>query len=225
MSLTVNHLLSAGFAYLVGSIPFSLLIARIFGGMDLRKHGSGNVGATNVARTMGGKWGGVALLCDAAKGMLAVGLLPSLLIVSEGNLGHQQVIAATLAVLGHMFPVWLGFRGGKGVATALGAVIILAPWSTLVAFVCFVIAFACSRIASLASIVASVSFAVIQFSILRNSLWSDRDWSLSFFSIAVPILILYQHRTNILRLLQGTEPQLSLGKSRKQESTAPPTES
>src|SRR5690606_37197450 len=102
--------------------PFSLLIARWFGGIDLRQHGSGNVGATNVARTLGFKWGLLALLLDALKGLLPTWGLPLLLFEGDVSRDHAQVVAGLAAIVGHMFPCWLGFRGGKGVATALGVV-------------------------------------------------------------------------------------------------------
>ncbi|MFN8453045.1 MAG: glycerol-3-phosphate 1-O-acyltransferase PlsY, partial [Anaerolineae bacterium] len=145
-------------AYLAGSIPFSLLIARWAGGIDLRQHGSGNVGATNVARTLGYKWGAVALLLDALKGLLPTWGLP-LLFYGAGS-RHAPVAAGLAAIVGHMFPCWLGFRGGKGVATALGVVAVLSWQATLAAFVAFAAVFAVSRIVSLSSIVAAVTFLI-----------------------------------------------------------------
>lgn len=212
MTPTVVLSLSACFAYLIGSIPFSMMIGKLIGGIDLRQHGSGNVGATNVARTMGAKWGAVALLCDAGKGMASVALIPLLLTVSEANAVHQQVLCAIFAVLGHMFSCWLKFRGGKGVATALGGVIILSPWATLVAFVIFVVTFGTTRIVSLASMIAAVTFTIAAFVISGEELWSARNWSSGAFSIAVPLLIIIRHRSNIGRLWKGEEPKLTFGK-------------
>jgi acyl phosphate:glycerol-3-phosphate acyltransferase len=217
MLLTV----SAIAAYLVGSVPFSLLIAKFFGGVDLREHGSGNVGATNVARTMGAKWGIAALLCDAAKGMVSVGVIPLVISMSAEYQIHQGVLGAILAVLGHMFPVWLKFRGGKGVATALGAVIILAPWITLYAFISFVFVVFATRIISLASMVAAVTFSIAQLTISGKELWTGYAWSLGVFSVAVPLLIIFQHRANIGRLLRGEESKLSLGKKSSSEEAQP----
>lgn len=211
MPLWIGLIVSALLAYLVGSIPCSLLIARGCGGIDLRKHGSGNVGATNVARIMGARWGAVALALDVLKGVLPVLLVPQLIPLPEGVLVHQRVLAGVLAVLGHMFPVWIGFRGGKGVATALGVVCVLAPWSTLIAFGAFLILFAWKRIVSLASISAAVTFAVAQCVRGGVALWSETAWSLGVFSIAVPLLIVVQHRGNILRLLRGEERPLVTG--------------
>ncbi len=204
--------LSACLAYLIGSIPFSMLIGKLIGGIDLRQHGSGNVGATNVARTMGAKWGAVALLCDAGKGMASVAFIPLLLTITEENAVHQQVLCAIFAVLGHMFSCWLKFSGGKGVATALGGVIILSSWATLVAFIGFAITFATTRIVSLASIVAAITFTVAAFVISGEELWSAQNWSSGAFSIAVPLLIIFRHRSNIARLWKGEEPKLTFGK-------------
>ncbi|MEZ6047993.1 MAG: glycerol-3-phosphate acyltransferase [Planctomycetaceae bacterium] len=114
-------LLVAILAYLSGSIPFAFLIGKYIGGIDIRTVGSGNVGATNIGRTMGSRWGIVVLVLDALKGLLPVAFLPPLFLSAEdSNFIHCKVIAAVGAILGHMCPIWLGFRGGKGVATALG---------------------------------------------------------------------------------------------------------
>ncbi len=212
MPPSVAFVLTTAFAYLIGSIPFSLLIAKYVRGIDLREHGSGNVGATNVARTMGAKWGIAALLCDAAKGILSVGLIPVLLPVSEEYAIHQQILGAIFAVLGHMFSIWLGMRGGKGVATALGAVVILSPWTTLVAFIVFVCVCLSTKIISLASMLAAIAFAITQLVRYQSELFSERLWSLVVFSIGIPLLIIFQHRKNILRLLDGKEPKLTFGK-------------
>lgn len=190
-------------AYLAGSVPFSLLIARWVGGIDLRQHGSGNVGATNVARTLGFKWGLVALLLDALKGLLPTWGLP-LLFFGPGST-HAPVASGLAAIIGHMFPCWLGFRGGKGVATALGVVAILSWPATLAAFVVFALTFAVSRIVSLSSILASVTFAVAEMVLLWPDAFSSANWSRGAFALAVPGLIIFRHRSNIVRLLKGEE--------------------
>jgi acyl phosphate:glycerol-3-phosphate acyltransferase len=191
-------------AYLAGSIPFSLLIARAVGGIDLRQHGSGNVGATNVGRLLGWKWGIVALILDALKGLLPTGLLP-LLFSDAGVRGHLAVGCGLAAILGHMFPCWLGFRGGKGVATSLGVVLMLAPWGGLAAAGVFAVCFAIWRYVSLGSIIAAMAFAIVQFVLLRPDPFSSLKWSLAAFSIAVPMLVILRHRSNIVRLLRGEE--------------------
>lgn len=208
-------------AFLIGSIPFSLLIGRWIGGIDLRQHGSRNVGATNVARTLGLKWGLLALLLDALKGLLPVLLLPPLLLADDNPLvGHLRVGCGLVAICGHMFPPWLGFRGGKGVATALGVVSILAPWATLAAFCVFAVTFAVSRYVSLSSILASVAFAVTEFLILGRDAFSSRHWSIAVFSLAVPALIIIRHRANLVRLWHGEEPRFQ----RRQQPEQPAAE-
>jgi glycerol-3-phosphate acyltransferase PlsY len=193
-------------AYLAGSIPFSLLLARWVGGIDLRQHGSGNVGATNVARTLGYKWGVVALLLDALKGLLPTWGLP-LLFFGAGH-PHAPVAAGVVAIIGHMFPCWLGFRGGKGVATALGVVIVLSWPATLAAFAAFAVTFAATRIVSLSSILASVTFAIAEMIVLWPAPFSSTHWSRGVFALAVPALIIWRHRSNIGRLRRGEEPKL-----------------
>lgn len=196
--------------YAAGSIPFGLLVARIFGGIDLREHGSGNIGATNVARTMGARWGALALLLDALKGALPVLWLPGVLYGTgtEGYL-HVQVGCGLAAVLGHMFPCWLRFRGGKGVATALGVVAVLAPQATIVAAIVFALVFAVTRIVSISSMTASVFFAALELWRLRPNPFAEEHWSMAAFSLAVPLLIVFRHRANIGRLWRGEEPRMS----------------
>ena len=196
-------------AYLIGSIPFSLLIARWVGGIDLRQHGSGNVGATNVARTLGLKWGLLALFCDALKGLLPTWGLPLVLFDGGTAEGHAQVAAGLAAIVGHMFPCWLGFRGGKGVATALGVVCVLGWQATLAAFVVFAVVFAASRIVSLSSMLAALTFAVAELALLWPAPFSADHWSRGAFALAVPALIIFRHRANIGRLIRGEEARLS----------------
>lgn len=211
MMMTALCVLLGG--YLVGSVPFGLLVARAFGGIDLRKQGSGNIGATNVARTMGFRWGGLVLLLDALKGglpvLLVLWLAPALSGRAPGGFQHFQVACGLAAVLGHMFPCWLGFRGGKGVATALGVVAVLAPEATLVAAVVFGVVFAAWRIVSLASMAASVCFAAVELWMLEPAPFGDETWSLALFSLAVPLLIIIRHRDNIGRLWRGEEKRIA----------------
>ena len=199
-------------AYLFGSTPFGLLVGRWARGIDVREAGSGNIGATNVARVLGAKWGAAVLALDALKGLLST-LLPLLL---RPDLPHLPVLCGVAAVLGHMYPIWLGFRGGKGVATALGVIIVLGPIGSLVAFCVFAAFILLTRIVSMASIAASFAFTVAEFFYLAPEPFSQQNWSRAVFSLVVPVLITIRHRANIGRLLRGEEPRFQL---RKRDAT------
>lgn len=189
-------LTSIPLAYLLGSIPFGYILVKIFRKQDIRSTGSGNIGATNVARS-GAKGLAIAtLLLDLGKAFVAVKIAQH---IAPGNY-DLAVAAAVAAVLGHCFPIWLGFHGGKGVASALGVFIALTPASALATFVIFVIIFAFTRYVSLASIVAAASFPIFGFHFVpfRTPMVIG-----GFFFI--PLLIIVKHHQNIRRLLSGTE--------------------
>jgi len=193
-------------SYLLGSIPFGLILARLFGGADVRKAGSGNIGATNVARVVGPVAGILTLLLDAGKGWLSVWL--------AGRLTHEQpatmVAAGCFAMLGHCFPVWLRFRGGKGVATAAGVVAALCPPALLAGAILFLLVVGCWRYVSLGSLAA-----VAALPLLIYLLWAPHfapPPSVTLISLAIAVLVIYQHRGNIGRLMRGEEPKFSLGK-------------
>jgi len=206
--------LTAGLtAYLIGSIPFGLLVARYLFGVDVRKVGSGNIGATNVARVIGARAGAMALILDVLKGAVPVLVVPRILVGSDSDVYlHLQVLCASAAVLGHMFPVWLQFRGGKGVATAMGAVVVVSPVAALGAAVAFFATFGMYRIVSASSMLAALGFCLVQLWLLRPNPFSSDTWSLAAFSLAVPALIIVRHRTNLKRLLRGEEPRFRAGK-------------
>ncbi|MEX0716324.1 MAG: glycerol-3-phosphate 1-O-acyltransferase PlsY [Planctomycetaceae bacterium] len=195
-------------AYLAGSLPFGLLLGKLVFGRDIRKDGSGNIGATNVARVFGMRWGLVVLALDALKGLLPVAFLPRL-IFSESHPAfiHVQVACGIATVVGHMFPCWLGFRGGKGVATALGVILVLAPWATLAAFLTFAAVLLAFRFMSLASMLAALVFAATELWLLTPDPFAEPTWSRAAFSLLVPALIVLRHRANIARLLRGEEPR------------------
>jgi acyl phosphate:glycerol-3-phosphate acyltransferase len=206
-SLPLKLLLLFG-AYVIGSIPFGFLVGRLFGRIDIREHGSRNIGATNVGRVMGTKWGLLVLVLDLVKGVVPVAVVAPLLLRADApDVLHWRVAAGVATILGHMFPCWLGFRGGKGVATSLGVVACLAPGATGVAFATFALKFAVSRIVSLASILASLAFALFDLASRFETLASANEWSLTAFSVLVPLLIVVRHRTNIVRLWRGEEPR------------------
>jgi len=199
MSGTV--VLCLGAAFLLGGIPFSHLIAGLRG-VDLRRVGSGNVGATNLARSLGYGLGAIGLLLDAAKGAVAV-LLPRLLCGAEAT-GSIEALAGALAVLGHILSPFLRFRGGKGVATGAGAFAVLSPRATLVALVVFVVVLALSRIVGLSSVLAALSLPVAS-----HLLGVDRPVILAAWFVS--LLVVARHRANIVRILRGGESRLSSG--------------
>jgi glycerol-3-phosphate acyltransferase PlsY len=197
-------LLSIPIAYLLGSIPFGYLLVKIFRHEDIRATGSGNIGATNVARSGAKGLGVLTLLLDALKGFLAVVIAQH---IAPGNM-DIEVAAAVAAILGHVFPVWLGFRGGKGVATALGVFLALTPASTLAVLAIFVIVFALTRYVSLASILAAAAFPFIALHFL-----SSRSPIVVGGLIFIPLLIIVKHHQNIRRLLSGTESRFGSRKA------------
>lgn len=198
--------------YLIGSIPFGFLIARARG-VDIRKVGSGNVGATNVGRVLGRKWGYLCFFLDVAKGAVPV-VLAGMLVCRRGGLPTAIEQASWLgagcgAVLGHVFNPWLKFRGGKGVATTLGVVLGVFPyftWAGLSALAIWIAVTLLSRYVSLGSIVAAVAFLPLLAAFNRSSLGAL--WPLMAFAGAISVLIVIRHRANIRRLLAGTENKI-----------------
>lgn len=188
-------------AYLLGSIPFSYLVARRFGVRDVREVGSGNVGATNVMRAAGKTAGVLAFALDFLKGVGAAALAARLL---EGAAGPAA--AAAVAVVGHMYPVWIGFRGGKGVATGAGAFLPLAPIAVGVALLAFPLALAVTRYVSVASLVgtATLSAAAFAFGYPPAVAWA---------AVAVGALVFWKHRGNLRRIAEGRENRLGRPKA------------
>jgi glycerol-3-phosphate acyltransferase PlsY len=198
-------------AYLVGSVPFGLL-AGFLKGVDIREHGSRNIGATNAARVLGRKWFLIVLLLDALKGAL-----PALLagLFSERAGADLALAAACGALCGHLFPVYLGFRGGKGVATGLGVVLVLTPapgsWLPLAALLAlgvFVLVVALTRMISAGSITAALVLPLAYGLLLgRAALEPPSLWRIVFFSV-VGIFVIVKHRQNIARIVNGTENRI-----------------
>ena len=207
---TGTFVLIAAVAYLLGSIPFGLILVRVVRGEDVRLSGSGNIGATNVARTGGAKLGVATLLLDALKGYAGVAFA---IAVSHReaslDVGLAAALAALCAILGHVFPVWLKFRGGKGVATAVGAFLGLAPRAVLVVLAIFLIIVAISRYVSLGSMVASAVFPILAYFLYRDTS-TIADLLVMF---AASLLIIFKHKANIRRLLNGTENRLQFHKT------------
>ncbi len=182
--------------YAIGSIPFSFLVARLFGVKDVRAVGSGNVGATNVMRSAGKFPGALALVLDGLKGAATVWLARSFT-TSEVDV----CIAGLCAVIGHLFPVWLGFRGGKGVATGAGLFIPLAPGALGAAIVVFVLTVAITRYVSLASILATLTLPAVAWRLGAGT-------TVSLTAVVAALMLVAKHHENIGRLVRGVEPRL-----------------
>ncbi len=194
-------------AYLLGSIPFGYLLVRFVRKEDIRSVGSGNIGATNVARSGAKGLGVLTLLLDLGKGLLAVLIARRLMPGVPGFPSDLAVAAAVAAVMGHIFPVWLGFKGGKGVATALGVFIALAPGVALAAVGVFVLVVAITRIVSLASIAAAAVIPVFAMLLLP-----DRSPVYLGGVIFIALLVIVKHQANIQRLIAGTESRFGAKK-------------
>jgi len=193
-------------SYLLGSIPFGLLLARIFGGADVRKAGSGNIGATNVSRVAGPLAGILTLVCDAAKGSAAV-LLAARLTDSSAL---WMVVAGFLALIGHCYPIWLNFKGGKGVATAAGVFLVLSPAAMFSALAIFILVVIAWRFVSLGSLAAAASIPLLMY-----FLWAPHHappLAVTFGSLAISTLVIYKHDANMQRLVEGTETKFSFSK-------------
>ncbi len=193
-------------AYLIGSVPSSLWIGKIFYHLDIRHHGSGNAGAANTFRVLGWKAGVTVLILDAFKGWLAVHLATWAAIVpgpSEAFM-TQQLILGTTAAVGHIFPLYARFKGGKGVATFLGVALAIAPWATLISIGAFILALFLFNYISLSSMIAGAMFPVTVWLILPS------PWlSLRIFAILVALLLIWTHRSNIRRIMRGEESRAS----------------
>jgi acyl phosphate:glycerol-3-phosphate acyltransferase len=189
-------IVSISVAYLLGSIPFGYLLVRIFRNEDIREQGSGNIGATNVARSGAKGLGLATLLLDLGKAYLAVTIARYL----APNMYDVAVAAALAAVLGHVYPVWLRFRGGKGVASALGVILALTWPSGVAILLVFAVVMVLTRYVSLASIVASATFPLFGFHFV-----AQRTPMVVFGFLFIPLLVIVKHHANIRRLLSGTE--------------------
>ncbi len=195
-------------AYLLGTIPFGLLLGKVFGGADVRKAGSGNIGATNVARVAGPIAGIFTLVLDAAKGAAAVWMAARF----ANDSAVWMTIAGIAALLGHCFPIWLGFRGGKGVATAAGVFLALCPLALLGSLTLFILVVVFWRYVSLGSIAAAASMPLFVY-----FFWAPHHappLTVTFGALAAALLIVYKHDANIQRLVEGREPRFSFGKSK-----------
>lgn len=207
----MNELMIIILAYLLGSIPTAVWVSQRFFGIDIRVYGSGNAGATNVYRVLGSKWGTLVMIIDMLKGMAAVQLAWLLPEYADAETLFQnlQTILGMTAVLGHIFPIWADFKGGKGVATVFGMVLGISPITAVSCVGIFGIVIYLTRFVSLSSILASISFPIFILVIfnVENPLYR-------VFAIAVALLVLLTHQKNIGRLLRGEETKIPILKGR-----------
>lgn len=208
-------------SYLVGSIPTSIIISKLVKGIDIRQYGSGNAGGTNVFRVLGWKWGVLTILLDALKGAVAVIVVARLYldnipfnnITPFDDFTLVQILCGVAAVIGHIWTVFAGFKGGKGIATALGFLMTIITVDMLVAIGVFLVVVYFSRYISLGSLTAAVSVPVILF--VRENLFGVHIAGYGVilpFAIVLALLVIYTHRKNIDRLLKGNENKISFGK-------------
>ena len=202
MLLTV---FAACLAYLLGSIPSAVWLGRAIKGVDLREHGSGNAGATNAFRVLGKPIGSAVLLLDMLKGFLAVNLTLLQNEIAPGSEGWMmlKIGLGLLAVVGHIFPVFAGFRGGKGVATITGVGLAIHPFAALAAMGIYLLVFLVTRISAMGSLIAVLTYPVWIIWVFQSEYLTIR-----IFSLVVVVLVLITHRSNILRLVQGKEKSL-----------------
>ncbi|MDW7679948.1 MAG: glycerol-3-phosphate 1-O-acyltransferase PlsY [bacterium] len=196
-------------SYFAGSIPSSIICSKLFRGIDIRDHGSGNAGATNAWRVLGWKIGLIVMIVDVGKGVLAT-LLISQIRIDPISIGDDvvQIIAGSSAVLGHIWTVFAGFRGGKGVGTAAGMLFSIYPLSGVVCLIVFLLTLFISRFVSLSSILAAISFPIATV-LLKN--YQQYSTALFAFACLMAILIIFTHRSNIKRLLKGEEKKIGKG--------------
>jgi acyl phosphate:glycerol-3-phosphate acyltransferase len=195
-------------SYTIGSVPSGYIAGRL-AGVDIRTVGSGNIGATNVTRNLGKKYGYPVFAADFCKGLIAV-FVANRLAQQPGAIASAaiyEIVAAVCCVLGNGFPVWLGFRGGKGVAVSFGLLVALMPWAALIGIALWIVLFFSTRYVSLASIFTALMLPLIVLTLLHFG--KMHEWSFLYVSIALTAFIVVRHRSNISRLLSGTEERFT----------------
>lgn len=207
----MNELLLIVLAYLIGSIPTSVWVSKYFFDIDIRDYGSGNAGATNTYRILGPKWGTIVMVTDMVKGIVAVklALLLPAYADNEVNLQNLQTGLGLAAVVGHIFPIWADFRGGKGIATLFGLVLGISPWTALSCVGIFILVLYLTRFVSLSSILASIAFPIFILVI-----FNVENPAYRVFAIAVALMVLLTHQKNIGRLITGNESKVPILKNR-----------
>ena len=198
-------------AYIIGSIPTAVWVSKSVFGIDIRDYGSGNAGATNSFRVLGSKWGSFVMLVDVTKGIIATSLYILIPFYLNNELARTNFMIALgmVAVLGHIFPIFANFRGGKGVATLLGMALAIQPMVALICLVVFLITLLSTRFVSLSSILAGVAFMVLILFIFK-----EKETIYRLFAIIVAMMVVVSHQKNISRLMKGTENKVPIFKNR-----------
>ena len=208
-------ILVAVLAYLIGSINFSIIFSKKFAGFDVREKGSGNAGTTNMLRSVGKKAAAITLICDILKGVVAIGIAIGLsYFFNAYNKSLLVQIAGIAVVIGHTFPVFFGFKGGKGVATSIG-ILIMSNWE--IGLICLAVGITLiiiTKMVSLGSCVAAILFAILSFIIKDNYIIAQGS-PYTIYSIILAVLILFNHRSNIVRIIKGKENKISFKKKKK----------
>jgi glycerol-3-phosphate acyltransferase PlsY len=198
-------------AYLIGSIPTSVWVSKSAFGIDIRDYGSGNPGATNTFRVLGSKWGSFVMFVDVTKGVIATSLyvLVPYYLTNELARTNFMILLGMTAVIGHIFPIWANFKGGKGVATLLGMALAIQPVVALLCLLVFIVTLLLTRFVSLSSMLAGVAFMVLILFI-----FNEKETMYRLFAIIVALMVLVTHQKNISRLFKGTENKVPIFKKR-----------
>jgi glycerol-3-phosphate acyltransferase PlsY len=210
----MNEIMLVVVAYLIGSIPTSIWVSKTVFGIDIRQFGSGNPGATNTFRVLGSKWGAFVMTADITKGLIATSLYIFMSYYLHNELARTNfmIVLGLAAVLGHIFPIWADFKGGKGVATILGMALAIQPLVALICILVFLITLFSTRFVSLSSMFAGVVFMVLILFIFK-----EKETSYRIFAIIVAVMVVITHQKNIGRLLKGIENKVSLFKKDKKQ--------
>lgn len=210
-----TYIIIAVIAYLIGSINFSIILSKKMAGFDIREKGSGNAGTTNMLRSVGKKAAVITLICDILKGVVSI-LIAVLVGKIIKNLDNALLVqlAGIFVIIGHTFPVFFKFKGGKGIATALGVLLMINWQIGLICLIFALVLMALTKMVSVGSIAAAILFPILVAFIDQNYIvpTSNSNWSYLVFSIIVSLLVIFNHRANVQRILNGTENRLSFKK-------------
>jgi glycerol-3-phosphate acyltransferase PlsY len=211
----MNELLFICLSYLIGSIPTAVWISRSIHGIDIRDYGSGNAGATNTFRVLGPRLGSIVMLVDVIKGFVGTSLyiLLPFYMTSELDRTNFMIALGLAAVIGHIFPIWAGFRGGKGVATLLGMAVAIQPVVAACCLAVFLLVLVLTRFVSLSSIIAGICFMVCILFI-----FNEKEPLYRIFAVLVALMVVLTHQKNIGRILKGTESKIALQKRKNRRS-------